>query len=124
MGDRQHTPKRGAQKLNNSISNTTSKPVRAKISKLNHSKEMLEEDKTMETSSVTSMFDMIMTKLGKLDIIDNRMKSVEQELKEISIHLSLFTPKLKTSRMKTKSVRRAMVRPSKDWKSYSKLTLI
>ncbi len=85
---------------------------------------MLEEDKTMETSSVTSMFDMIMTKLGKLDIIDNRMKSVEQELKEISIHLSLFTPKLKTSRMKTKSVRRAMVRPSKDWKSYSKLTLI
>ncbi len=106
------------KKLNNSISNTPSKPVRAKISKLNDSKEMLEEDKTTETSSVTSMFDMIMTKLGKLDIIDNRMKSVEQELKEMKHSLEFIHAKVKDLKDENeKRKRRAMVRPSKDWKS-------
>ena len=56
---------------------------------------MLEEDKTTETSSVTSMFDMIMTKLGKLDIIDNRMKSVEQELKEMKHSLEFVHAEVK-----------------------------
>jgi hypothetical protein len=33
---------------------------------------------------VSSMFETIMSKLGKLDIIDSHMQSVEHELKEIS----------------------------------------
>ena len=69
--------KRGAQILNNSLSNTPSKPVRSKMGKRNESKEGMEETKHED---VQSMFDLI---LGKLDVIDDRVESVEQELKEL-----------------------------------------
>ncbi|CAB3987117.1 Hypothetical predicted protein [Paramuricea clavata] len=80
MGSRQQAPKRGAQNLNNLLSNTPSKSVRPKIPKPNQNKEGMKEEISPD---VSSMFETIMSKLGKLDIIDSRMQFVEHELTEM-----------------------------------------
>ena len=75
-----HGNKRGAQSINNSLTYTPSKPVKAKNTKLNDTKEVKDEEEDLD---VKGMFEMIMTKLGKLDIIEKRMEIFETELKEV-----------------------------------------
>jgi copper chaperone CopZ len=66
MGDRKHAPKRGAQNINNSLTNSpVIKSVQSKIPKRNDTKEVKEEEKD---ENVKEMFEIIMSKLGKLDI--------------------------------------------------------
>ena len=57
-----------------------SKPVKAKNTKPNDTKEVKDEEEDLD---VKGMFEMIMTKLGKLDIIEKRMEIFETELKEV-----------------------------------------
>ena len=78
--EKRHAPMRGAQIINNSFTKTLSKPVKSKISRPNNSKDVKDEDETLD---VKGMFEMIMTKLGKHDTIDKRMEVFENELKEV-----------------------------------------
>ena len=64
MGDRKHAPKRGAQNINNSLTNSPVKSVQSKIPKRNDTKEVKEEEKD---ENVKEMFEIIMSKLGKLN---------------------------------------------------------
>ena len=66
-----HATKHGAQNLNHSTTNTPSKPVKSKIPKPNETREVMEED---NHSNVQEMF--------KLDMIDQRMESIETKMKE------------------------------------------
>ena len=80
MADRKHISKCGAQNINNSVSDTPTKPGKSKIQKPNNTNEVMEEEKSVD---IHGMFETIMEKLGKLDSIDTRMKSLEQELKDV-----------------------------------------
>jgi hypothetical protein len=80
MGDRKHAPKRSAQNINNSLTNSPVKSVQSKIPKRNDTKEVKEEEKD---ENVKEMFEIIMSKLSKLDIIDSRMESIEKDLNEV-----------------------------------------
>ena len=75
-----HGNKRGAQSINNSLTYTPSKPVKAKNTKLNDTKEVKDEEEDLD---VKGMFEIIMTKLGKLDIIEKRMEIFEKKCKKI-----------------------------------------
>jgi hypothetical protein len=58
MGDRKHAPKRGAQNINNSLTNSPVKSVQSKIPKRNDIKEVKEEEKD---ENVKEMFEIIMS---------------------------------------------------------------
>ena len=74
-GERKHAPKRSAQNINNSLTNLSVKSVRS-----NDTKDDKDEEKEV---NVSEMFEIIMNKLSKLDIIDNRVKSIEKDLTEV-----------------------------------------
>lgn len=80
MADRKHATKRGAQNINNSFSNTPAKLGKSKNQKPNNTNEVMEEEKSVD---IHGMFETIMEKLSKLDSIEIRMKSLEQELKDV-----------------------------------------
>ncbi|CAB4025333.1 Hypothetical predicted protein [Paramuricea clavata] len=80
MAVRKQASKLAAHKLNNSTQNFPSKPVRSKIQKPNDTRRAKEEEDGMD---VKGMFDMIMKKLGKLDIIISRMGAMEKDIKEV-----------------------------------------
>ena len=54
--------------------------MKAKNSKPNDTKEVKDEEEDLD---VKGMFEMIITKLGKLDIIEKRMEICKTELKEV-----------------------------------------
>jgi hypothetical protein len=59
IGDKINASKRGAQSLNNSLSNTPNKPVRSKVPKPNDFKEGKKEENSTE---IQAMFEHIMNK--------------------------------------------------------------
>ena len=81
MSAKKHALKRSAQNINNSISNTPSKPVQSKLPKPNECNDMMKSKENEKDAEIRSMFEVIVGKLSKLDGIDSRIKSVEQELK-------------------------------------------
>ena len=85
MADRKHASKRGAQNINNSISNMPAKPGKSKIQKPDYTNEVMEEEKGVD---IHGMFETIMEKLSKLDSIDTCMKSLEQELKDVKASIT------------------------------------
>ena len=80
MADKKHAAKGGAQNTNNSSSNTATKPVQTKKQKSNNTDEVKEEE---NSEDIHGMFEIIMKKLSKLDSIESRMESLEQEFKDV-----------------------------------------
>ena len=79
MATRKQSLKRSAQNLNISMTKTPTKPVQSNISK---PKDTMESEDEKETD-VKEMFEIIMGKLSKLDDIDSRVKSIENDLKNM-----------------------------------------
>ena len=86
MAQRQHALKRSAQTLNNSSTNTPIKSAQNKISKLNNTPKKAEDERNTMEGKLDELHDMmkiVMTRLNKLEIIEERMKKVEDGFKDL-----------------------------------------
>ena len=66
MADRKQASKRGAQNINNSISNTPAKPGKSKIQKPDNTNEVMEGEKSVD---IHGMFETIMESLVSLTVL-------------------------------------------------------
>ena len=81
MASKQHATKRSAQTLSNSMNNTPIKSVRTKFSKPNDTPKTMEEKETskeIHLEDIHNMMQIMMKKLDKLEIIEQRIMTVEQ----------------------------------------------
>ena len=100
--------KRSAQNLNNSTFNTPTKAAKPKISKLNETPvKMAEEEKEkgMKIDEIHGMLKIVMTKLEKLDVIEERIKSVEEDMKGVKHSIEFAHAEIKEIKEEQKGVR-------------------
>ena len=86
MATKQHAFKRSAQALNVSNTSTPIKATQSKITKCNNEESKKKETKPGEEKNLNDIFNMMsemMMKLHKLDSIEDRVKSFEQDLKSV-----------------------------------------
>ena len=105
MADRKHDPNHGAQNINNSISNTPAKPGKSKIQKPDNTNEVMEEEE--KSVDIHGMFETIMEKLSKLDSTDTRMKSLEQELKDVKDSITFVHAEVEDIKKKTEQLKKS-----------------
>jgi hypothetical protein len=86
MATGRHAAKRTAHKLNNSSTSSPSKATKAKDLKHNDDKNQedeIETEEQVELKDIMVMMKNMMSKLEKLDLIETKVKSVEQELRSM-----------------------------------------
>ncbi|CAB4034541.1 Hypothetical predicted protein [Paramuricea clavata] len=100
--------KHSAHNLNNSTFNTPTKAANPKISKLNKTQvKMAEEEKEkgMKIDEIHGMFNIVMTKLEKLDMIEERIKSVEEDMKGVKHSTEFAHTEIKEIKEEQKGMR-------------------
>ncbi|CAB4044117.1 unc-13-like C, partial [Paramuricea clavata] len=86
MATERHAAKRSAQNLNNSNISMPNKAVKTKIQKLKNEKNDVEEsnnEKEIELKDIYEMMQSMMTRLNKLDSIESRVMTFEEELRDM-----------------------------------------
>ena len=86
MATKQHAFKRSAQALNVSNTSTPIKATQSKIPKCNNEESKKKETEPGEEKNLNDIFNMMsemMMKLDKLDSIEDRVKTFEQDLKSV-----------------------------------------
>ena len=83
MATGRNAAKRNAQNLNNSSTSSPMKATKSKILKHTHDQNQKEELEMKEDVQLKDIFDMMktmMTRLDKLDLIETKVNSVEQDV--------------------------------------------
>ena len=86
MASRKHAQKRGAQIFNISNNSTPIKAVHSKIPKPNNTPEKIGESSApneVKLEDIHAMMQIMMKKLDKLELIEDRIKNVESDLKDV-----------------------------------------
>ncbi len=85
ISTRQSAAKRTVQTLNESINSTPTKSVRSKIPKHNNMTKRMEDKKPEKKVDLEDIHEMMknMSKLDKLDIVEERLKTFENDMKDM-----------------------------------------
>ena len=86
MAAKQLAAKRTAQTLNESVNSTPTKSVRSKIPKHNSMPKRMEDgiqEKKVDLEDIHEMMKIMMNKLDKLDVIEERLKTFENDMNDV-----------------------------------------
>ena len=87
MATRKQAQKRTPQNIQNSLSSSPKSPVQTQKSKANDNTNTLEENEDVNLKDIWKMMQEMMTKLDKLDRIEERMTAMNTEIKDIKTSL-------------------------------------